>query len=156
MAQNEEVSTGAQATAKQNRAEKKARKAVQKVGVKPVAGITRVTIKKSKNILFVVQNPDVYRCPQSDTYIIFGEAKIEDLNAQSQAAAAEQFKKAEPQMPAVIEEEEEDDANVDTNGLDDNDIQMVIDQANVTKSKAVAALRSNNGDIVNAIMELTM
>mmetsp|Transcript_14660 Transcript_14660/g.15920 ORF Transcript_14660/g.15920 Transcript_14660/m.15920 type:complete len:82 (+) Transcript_14660:83-328(+) len=39
---------------KQNRAEKKSRKAVQKLGMKPVPGITRVTVKKSKNILFVV------------------------------------------------------------------------------------------------------
>merc|ERR1740121_104740 len=70
---------------KQNRAEKKCRKAVSKLGMKPVAGIVRVTVKKMKNILFVISKPDVYKSGNSDTYIIFGEAKIEDLAAQQQA-----------------------------------------------------------------------
>ena len=55
---------------------------MQKLGMKPVTGIVRVTIKKSKNILFVISKPDVFKSPASDTYIIFGEAKIEDLSAQ--------------------------------------------------------------------------
>merc|ERR1740133_313573 len=76
---------------KQNRAEKKSRKAVSKLGMKPVPGIVRVTVKKSKNILFVIANPDVHKAPTSDTYIVFGEAKIEDLSAQAQASAAQQF-----------------------------------------------------------------
>merc|ERR1712217_715302 len=76
---------------KQNRSEKKSRKAVQKLGMKPVPGIVRVTVKKSKNILFVISKPDVHKSPNSDTYIVFGEAKIEDLSAQAQASAAQQF-----------------------------------------------------------------
>ena len=55
---------------------------MQKLGMKPMTGIVRVTIKKSKNILFVISKPDVFKSPASDTYIIFGEAKIEDLSAQ--------------------------------------------------------------------------
>ncbi len=35
---------------KQNRAEKKARKAMQKLGMKQVPGIVRVAIKKAKNV----------------------------------------------------------------------------------------------------------
>merc|ERR1712216_946706 len=70
--------------AKQSRSEKKSRKAMQKLGMKPVPGIMRVTVKKSKNILFVIPKPDVFKSPASDTYIIFGEAKIEDLSAQAQ------------------------------------------------------------------------
>jgi hypothetical protein len=35
---------------KQSRSEKKSRKAMQKLGMKPVPGVTRVTIKKSKNV----------------------------------------------------------------------------------------------------------
>ena len=42
-------------------------------------------------ILFVIQKPDVLKSPASDTYVIFGEAKIEDLSAQASAQAAEQF-----------------------------------------------------------------
>lgn len=35
---------------------------------------------QAKNILFVIGKPDVYKSPASDTYVIFGEAKIEDIN----------------------------------------------------------------------------
>ena len=35
---------------KQSRSEKKARKAMLKLGLKPVPGVARVTIKKSKNV----------------------------------------------------------------------------------------------------------
>lgn len=35
---------------KQSRSEKKSRKAMMKLGMKPVPGVTRVTIKKSKNV----------------------------------------------------------------------------------------------------------
>ena len=52
---------------KQSRSEKKARKAVQKLGMKHVEGIQRVTVRKSKNILFVIGQPDVYKSPFSDT-----------------------------------------------------------------------------------------
>ena len=71
---------------KQSRSEKKSRKAILKLGLKPVPNVSRVTIKKSKNILFVVAKPDVYKHPNSDTHVIFGEAKIEDLSAAAQAA----------------------------------------------------------------------
>jgi NACalpha-BTF3-like transcription factor len=65
---------------------------MQKLGMKQVPGIVRVTVKKAKNILFVINKPDVFKSPASDTYIIFGEAKIEDINSQQQVAAAEQFR----------------------------------------------------------------
>jgi nascent polypeptide-associated complex subunit alpha len=77
---------------KPNRNEKKSRKAMQKLGMKAVPGIIRVTVKKSKNILFVISKPDVFKSPAADTYIIFGEAKIEDLNTQAQMNAAQQFR----------------------------------------------------------------
>jgi NACalpha-BTF3-like transcription factor len=36
------------------------------------------------------------------------------------------------------------------------DIELVMTQAGVTRSKAVSALKTNDGDIVSAIMDLTM
>lgn len=83
---------------KQNRNEKKARKAVQKLGMKPVPSIVRVTVKKSKNVLFVISKPDVHKSPSSNTYVIFGEAKIEDLSAQAQQQAAERFSQPEVRL----------------------------------------------------------
>ena len=35
-------------------------------------------------------------------------------------------------------------------------MELVMSQANVSKAKAVKALKNNANDIVNAIMELTM
>jgi nascent polypeptide-associated complex subunit alpha len=153
---------------KQSRGEKKARKIMSKLGLKQVAGVTRVTIRKSKNILFVINKPDVYKNPASDTYIVFGEAKIEDLSQQAQMEAAQKFKAAEAPQPAemgaggttgpaaIPEEEEEDGDAPDEGGVEDKDIELVMSQANVSRSKAVKALKNNANDIVNAIMELTM
>lgn len=38
-----------------------------------------MTIRKSKNILFVINKPDVLKNPASDTYIVFGEAKVRNM-----------------------------------------------------------------------------
>merc|ERR1712085_3927 len=154
---------GASKGAKQSRSEKKSRKAMQKLGMKPVPGIVRVTVKKSKNILFVISKPDVFKSPASDTFIIFGEAKIEDLSAQAQTAAAEQFKAPEVPKPELANkaekqtiEEIDDGGEVDESGVEPKDVELVMSQAGVSRSKAVKALKTNDGDIVNAIMELTM
>merc|ERR1712149_22272 len=88
--------------AKQSRGEKKARKIMSKLGLKQVTGVSRVTIRKSKNILFVINKPDVYKNPASDTYIVFGEAKIEDLSQQAQMEAAQKFKAAEAPQPTEM------------------------------------------------------
>ena len=66
--------------AKQSRSEKKARKAMSRLGLKVVSGVTRVTIRKSKNILFVINKPDVYKSPAGDTHIVFGEAKVSQIS----------------------------------------------------------------------------
>merc|ERR1719444_290782 len=146
---------------KQNRSEKKARKAMQKLGMKQMAGIVRVTVKKAKNILFVISKPDVFKSPGSDTYIIFGEAKIEDINSQAQAAAAEQFKA--PEDTGAVDDDDDDevpdlaeveDGDVDETGLDVDEIQTVMDQASCSRAKAVGALKSKK-NIVDAILALT-
>jgi nascent polypeptide-associated complex subunit alpha len=147
--------------AKQNRAEKKNRKAMQKLGMKPVPDVVRVTVKKSKNILFAIGHPDVFKSATSDTYVVFGEAKIEDLSAQAQQQAASQFQAPRPgaaapaAMPVVAEEEEGGD-DLDESGLEPKDVELVMSQASCSRGKAVKALKANDGDIVNAIMELTM
>merc|ERR1712179_826693 len=87
---------------KQSRGEKKARKIMSKLGLKQITGVSRVTIRKSKNILFVITKPDVYKNPSSDTYIVFCEAKIEDLSQQAQMDAANKFKAAEVPAPTEL------------------------------------------------------
>ncbi|XP_039146496.1 nascent polypeptide-associated complex subunit alpha-like protein 1 [Dioscorea cayenensis subsp. rotundata] len=143
---------------KQSRSEKKSRKAMLKLGMKPITGVSRVTVKKSKSILFVISKPDIYKSPNSDTYVIFGEAKIEDLSSQLQTQAAEQFKA--PDLSHVISKPEsstmvQDDEDVDETGVEQKDIELVMTQAGVSRPKAVKALKAADGDIVSAIMELT-
>lgn len=131
-----------------------------------------MAIRKSKNILFVINKPDVYKSPASDTYIIFGEAKIEDLSQKAQMAAAEKFKAPEgigsglsgvDGQPGTVGEniatatipEEEEEGEIDMTGIEEKDIELVISQTGVTRTKAIKALRNHDNDIVNAILELT-
>jgi len=182
---------------KQSRSEKKSRKALQKLGMKAVPGIVRVTVKKAKNILFVISKPDVFKNPGTDTYIIFGEAKIEDISSSALSKKAQQVVEAEtPAVPlteggvvggggggvpiagdkhhvlektlpeksslsssggeAIRIEEIKDEEIANESGLEPTDIELIISQTHVTRARAVKALRANKGDIVNAIMELTM
>ncbi|KAK4084949.1 hypothetical protein Purlil1_9984 [Purpureocillium lilacinum] len=156
-----------------SRNEKKARKAIEKLHLTRVPGITRVTLRRPKNILFVINNPEVYKSPNSNTYIVFGEAKIEDVNATAQQAAAQQLaaagaegdhaghnhgesSKAVEGAEAKKEEEEDDGEEVDAEGLEDKDIELVMTQANVSRKKAIKALKENDNDIVNSIMALSI
>lgn len=159
---------------KQSRGEKKARRVMQKLGLKQITDVGRVTIRKSKNILFVINKPDVYKNPATDTYIVFGEAKIEDLSQKAQMAAAEKFTKPQESSLAAAGlseaalgaslagaakstiQEESDDEEADANDLEDKDIELVMTQANVSRNRAIKALKNSGNDIVNAIMELTL
>ncbi|KAG5036035.1 hypothetical protein JHK87_010945 [Glycine soja] len=158
----EDDAQGGAEGSKQSRSEKKSRKAMLKLGLKPVTGVSRVTIKRTKNILFFISKPDVFKSPNSETYVIFGEAKIEDLSSQLQTQAAQQFRM--PDMGSVTAKQEdaaaaaaqpEEEEEVDETGVEPHDIDLVMTQAGVSRSKAVKALKTHNGDIVGAIMELT-
>jgi len=163
-----------------SRNEKKARKSIAKLGLTKVPGITRVTLRRPKNILFVINQPEVYKSPTSNTYIVFGEAKIEDLNSQAQASAAQQLAAAESHDhaghdhsghdhshdhgkgkaidngDAKKDDDEDDGEEVDAEGLEDKDIELVMTQASVSRKKAVKALKENDNDIVNSIMALSI
>ena len=138
---------------------------MQKLGMKPVPGVLRVTVKKSKNVLFAISKPDVFKSPTSDTYVVFGEAKSEDVGAAaSQAAAARQFREAQaagvPATAAAGDDGDDDDVPalddiVDEAGVESKDIDLVMTQAGCSRAKAVSALKENDGDLVNAIMSLT-
>jgi nascent polypeptide-associated complex subunit alpha len=62
------IPAGAQ-VAVHNRNEKKARKSIAKLGLKRVEGITRVTLRRPKNILFVISQPEVYKSVNSNTWM---------------------------------------------------------------------------------------
>jgi nascent polypeptide-associated complex subunit alpha len=139
-----------------NRAEKKARKVMERLGMKPVSGIARVTLKMSNQGFFTIYQPDVFE--KNGSYIVFGEAK----QGAGMPGTQQQQVKAAQQLPTPLMEEkkvdsvaEETEEEVDETGLDAKDIALVVTQAGCSRARAVAALKNNDGDLVNAIMSLT-
>ncbi|KAM1137388.1 hypothetical protein ACFX2J_035200 [Malus domestica] len=51
-------------------------------------------------ILYVILKSNAFKSPKSDTYFIFGEAKIEDLSSQLQTQGAQQSRM--PDMSYVM------------------------------------------------------
>lgn len=150
--------------------EEKARKLILKLGLKQVKGISRVTFKRRGGIIVAIDNPDVYRSA-AGLYVVFGEAKVDDLNQRyAQAAEAGEAAPAEgaaDKLPELITadmqaaslqekvEEVEDEGEVDESGIDSADIDVIIEQTGASRAKAVKAFREHKGDMVNAIMALT-
>merc|ERR1711998_141535 len=135
---------------KQSRSEKKSRKAMAKLGMKPVPGIIRVTVKKSKNILFVIKEPDVFK------------TSSDNPKAPATYAAVEQFKAPGAGLDVGGDDapkndiaDADDDGDEDPGDLDENDIELVVKQAGVSKAKAIKALKQNDNGVVNAIMALS-
>lgn len=154
-----------------NRNEKKARKELLKLGLKPITGIHRVTFVRGK-MVFAISEPEVYKNPTSDSYIVFGEARVEDPGFQAQMAAAQRMVQqassqastagvsgmvsAETDNQAEEQQEENDDEEVDASDLNESDIKIVMEQANVSRSTAIKSLKEHDNDVVNAIMDLSM
>lgn len=157
-----------------NKNEKKAREVITKLGLKKVEGIIRVAFRKKNNEIIAIENPTVYRSAGGN-YVVFGEPKKDDFT-QRLAEAQKQMEEtgmadttgdkspadiqadmanaaANSDAPAATEEEEHEE--VDAGDLSNDDIELVMQQASVTKDKAIKALKEHNGDIVNAIMSLS-
>ncbi|XP_074282761.1 nascent polypeptide-associated complex subunit alpha-like protein 2 [Silene latifolia] len=96
-------------------------------GIFPVEDVPRVTIERTGNEKVIISKPYVFKSPYSETYVILGAANN------------------------VSKEEEE----VDETGINHRDIELVMVQARVSRSKAVKALKAHDSDLVSAIMELT-
>lgn len=163
------------AAATVNRAERKARRMMEKLGMKKVPGISQVVLKmrggSARGGIFTIATPDVFE--KNGSFVVFGEARqggggtsstqAQQVQAIQQLAALAK-KDGGIEMPAgetastsnePAKIEEIDDAAVDESGLDAKDISLVLTQAGCSRSKAVQALIDNDGDLVNAIMSLT-
>lgn len=160
---------------KQSRGERKARRILMKLDLKPMENVARVTMKKGKNILLYIDQPDVYRVAHSSTYIFFGEICVEDTSTTSVASqaavkAAERFRGTSPagrqgnedgkapgeESPHDDDDDEDDGEAADAMGLHAKDIELVQMQAACSRKKAIQALLKNDNDVVNAIMALTV
>ncbi|KZV97655.1 nascent polypeptide-associated complex, alpha subunit [Exidia glandulosa HHB12029] len=150
----------------QSRSERKARKALLGLGLKRIPNITRVTLRRPKNMLFVIASPEVFKSPNSDCYIVFGEAKVEDMNQQAQMSAAQQLgasavsgvnngkavKNDDDDDDDIPELEPAEEGEVDETGVDPKDIELVVAQVGCSRAKAVRVLKESGGDLINAIM----
>jgi nascent polypeptide-associated complex subunit alpha len=138
-------------------------------------------VKSQKSVLFNISNPEVFRVGNSDNYIVLGALKMDDTNLKAQQKAADQFKTDVPTQPvdqAAIPdlvsqltkeaakipevkppessaEGKEEDKPVDTTGLNEDEIKIVMEQGNCSKARAVEALRANDGDYIQAIISLS-
>ena len=149
-----------------------------------IAGLERVhgefaSVRMSRQgQVFVVDDPVVYRAKGTDTYVIFGPygtpdymnmareqlASFQEMGNMggmagtsgtgAEGASVDASVAASGAKEAV--EDVDDDAEVDETGLESKDIELVMTQAGVSRNKAVRALKAADGDIVGAIMELTM
>merc|ERR1719327_2562579 len=139
-----------------NRNEKKCRKALVKVGMKSLSGITRVTLKKRDGLIFVIDDPEVLNLDNS--YAIFGELKLEDLNRQMQMEQAKKFAQAQPTAkPAEIagaKDDDDDGEPLSEEGLTPDHIKMVMEHGGCSRNKAIKVLRECNDDTVQAVMKL--
>ena len=142
---------------------KKYAKAMQKLGLKPEDGIMRVSIRKTKGVSFGISKPEVYKFPGTNTFVIFGEAQVEDHSNDlsqkmaSMAAGAPPSAEEAPaaQAPAAEEPAADENDDEDPGEIQQKEIDLVMTQAGVSRGKAIRALKNNEGDIVNSIMELT-
>ena len=117
------------------------------VPVSPVSSSDRVGSKASKKFSTSKDECSAYFGNCS----FLGDKAKEVLPEETFAAAGAQeaaSAEAKPAAAAPVEEEGE----VDETGVEAKDIELVMSQTNVTRAQAVAALKKNDGDIVNAIM----
>lgn len=144
----------------------KAKETLSKLGLKKVDGVTRVVIRKPKGVLVAIQEPEVFKSPVSDCYIVFGEAKPEDASAgfpnfaqmSQQAQQQQQQQQQAASLGDASDKKEsaatdEDEGDVDETGLEQDDINVVMSQANCSRARAVKALKATDGDIVQAILD---
>jgi len=154
---------------KQSRSEKKARKAVTKLGLNSVPGVQRVTIKKAKEVQISIQHPDVWSTSNGKCYIIFGETKMgnDDLGANWDdiAAGLEDNADDDDGPPELLDADSPPDLVEATSDIIGNEdsvtskyLDLVLGQvpSNVTREEAIEALKATNNDIVAAVFQLKM
>lgn len=97
-----------------------------------MTGVTRVVVKRGRQVYFVVSAPEVMKSATNDnTYVFFGEAKQEDSSAALQQAAALQFAQQQAAKQAEAPKAEAAAAStgtVDESGVNSKHIELVLEQ----------------------------
>nr|CCC50498.1 putative nascent polypeptide associated complex subunit [Trypanosoma vivax Y486] len=149
-----------------SKSSKRCAKAMAKMGLKPEPNIVKAHIRKNGSLSFLVNHPEVYRFPGTNTFIIFGEAQLGDAKTEAQEAAARAvsgvvsddlnvlgapaFSQVATEAPAKSQDDVK--PGIDTNEMDVN---VVMNVAHVDHDAARKALQDNKSDIVDAVLNLT-
>lgn len=100
----------------------------------------------------------MFKSPSGEVYVIFGEPKVDQgSSALAQAAAMGQNAGGlTDEAPALVEEAAPVAASGEATEFAAKDIDLVMTQGSCTREQAIEALRKTKGDIVTAIMDLTV
>ena len=113
-------------------------------------------------VMFILEAVDditswanVHESVNPDTYVVFGEQKIDDLSAKTQDSAAEQFPESSGLLAVVARagaDEVEHEVDVKKSGFEPKDIVLFMLQVSSSQSKAVPQFKElgkKEGDISN-------
>ena len=64
---------------KQSRGEKRTKKALESFSFEKINTVSRVRFQKTKNIVFVIIQPEIFRSSIHESFLVFGEARMETL-----------------------------------------------------------------------------
>jgi len=140
--------------------EKKAKKALLKLGLNKIENVNRVTLRQKDNYILIVKDPEVYVSKESDSsYVIFGELSYDDEDKKASGLGAlnklqEEGQKLAEKKEEKVEVVEDDTVEESEEGVDKESIEMVMAEAKCTRQKAVKALKRNGMDVVSTILEL--
>merc|ERR1712032_1105428 len=130
-----------------SKSEKKVRKALGKLGMTKVENVNRVTIRQKDNYILIVKNPEVFTSSQTEnTYIIFGEITFDDPEKKMAKEEIEKMRDEGEKLRPTEELSEE--------GVSDENIQNVMNEAKCSRKQAVRALKACDNDVVGAILKL--
>eukprot|EP00801_Mesodinium_rubrum_P009359 Mrub_09392.p2 GENE.Mrub_09392~~Mrub_09392.p2 ORF type:complete len:157 (-),score=53.96 Mrub_09392:100-570(-) len=136
-------------------------KELEKAGYELCKDFTKVSLRKDRHVI-TIEKPVIYKHKETNTYFFVGNIKTDDYLTES----ANLFKKFAPdakdeagkddkkKLEDVKEEDEEEEETEDAN-IKEDDVNQIMSQAGVDRKQAVKALKENNYDVVETIVNLT-
>ena len=155
-------------TPKASRGERKFKKAMMKLGLKPMEGFTRATLKTGKNMMLYIDNPFIMNTGANEhNYIIFGEPKLLDFKSALSSDKLKKFQESrkadDKNVPDTIKEVDEGEnaeaakeefhieEEVEEGKYPEEDIKSIIEYSNCDRKAAIRALAKAGGDVIDAI-----
>ncbi len=128
-----------------------------KLGLKEVVGINRVTVRKARAFLISIEDPEIMKSPNSETYIILGKPMVNENPSNEMAnQLTKQHKEAEKVEEKVTTKVETSLAEEDYSeeGINPEVLKRLMEYSKKPKAVCIKALRDNKMEEVSAIMAL--